>query len=875
MPLFCTCLQGHRWELDALPPEGEAAVRCPECGGPVAASSSGEPAAPVEPFDPAALALDPIKHGVSVVEEPPPRAAVPAPAEDRGPARPLPVARRPAPDPRRPAPRSSSGGLVTAVILLGVFALLLLIGGIALFLWYQGAVAREREMAAQNEMRMRMEAERARQMEMERARAEQQQRRQAEDARNLAEMRVRQLDQERQEARRREEGLKATLYAQGIALADLELRARNMPAALTHLRESPAEARGWEWRYLDRLARSDHALFTPHGGSSVLRAVFSPDGRHLLSGGTDRNGRLSDSVTGATLATLTGHKAPVRAVAYRPDGKVLATGGNRVIVRDAATGQPLVTLAGHKSGGTQSLAFSPDGKRLASVGFDRMVRIWDPESGKEVQTLRGHTGALYSVAYSPDGNLLASAGGGKAGDSVRSEVKVWDTRTGEELLSLLEPGGGILGVAFHPDGKRLATAAYSRGVKVWDVTARDEKPVPLLSFPAQVKGWCNCAFSPDGKLLATGGPGGPIALRDADSGRPVQTLMGLVAPVAHLAFSPDGKRLAVCRSGTSTLVVYDLGEPRLARRLEGQAAAPWSLAFSPDGKRLAGVGKDNAVLIWDALTGKQAQTLRGHTRPLQRLAFPTQRWVVSVGASSKQEEDAEVKVWDALAGKELHTLKGHPGGVGSIVFHPPGNRLILCSPGRQPLVYDCSTGQQANLGDVLGKDWQNLDMACLALSPDGGRVATSSRRPDLAGWAAIRERSTNQVLRQVRGHNTAIGVLAFSSDGKTLMVSHVDGRFLLWETDSAREVMDLGGSALYPHSRAFSPDGRRGVWFAGDETVQLWGTQPRPNRHLLTLRGHQSQLGGVTFSPDGHLIAAVGRDGTVLVWDGRPWTGRP
>ncbi|GAA2725591.1 serine/threonine-protein kinase [Actinocorallia aurantiaca] len=287
------------------------------------------------------------------------------------------------------------------------------------------------------------------------------------------------------------------------------------------------------------------------GHTNVIRAVaFSPDGRHLASGDRDGTVRLWD-VERRTLAAppVLAHTTVADSVAFSPDGRLLASSGDHAIrLWDAATLAPAAEpLHGHTHG-VRSVAFSPDGLLLASGGTDGTVRVWDMNSPAPVSVFE-HPGWVLSVAFSPDGRLLA--GGGSEG-----VIRLWDMTAHAPFgLPVQDHAGSVARVAFSPDGRLLAGCGSDRTVRLWDAASLAPVGGPL----GENDGWVLAlAFSPDGRLLAAGGEEGAVRLWDPVARTPLdQVLKADDGSVEALAFSPDGS-LLVAGGGDQVLRLWRL-----------------------------------------------------------------------------------------------------------------------------------------------------------------------------------------------------------------------------------------------------------------------------------------------------------------------------
>jgi WD40 repeat protein len=375
----------------------------------------------------------------------------------------------------------------------------------------------------------------------------------------------------------------------GSTIVTLKIQANDNLSGVAQMRFSN-DGRTWsDWESFSS-TRSNWDL-ARYGGSVNQRGP-----KTVYAQLQDRAGNVSQTFS-ATIrliaATLIGHRGSlyggsVNSVAFSPDGRLLASGSNDTTIKlwDVATGREVRTLTGHMLEVT-SVAFSPDGRLLASGSCDYTIKLWEVASGREVRTLTGHGGSVRSVAFSPDGRLLASG----ADDG---KIKLWEVATGREVRTL---GTWwtlwVDSVAFSPDGRLLASASGTE-IRLWEV-ASGSLVRTLEGHTDPVR---SVAFSPDGRLLASGSADETIKLWEVATGREVRTLMGHTDWVRSVAFSPNGKLLA-SGSGDKTIKLWEVATGREVRTLEGHTLVVTSVAFSPDGRLLASGSFDWTIKLWD------------------------------------------------------------------------------------------------------------------------------------------------------------------------------------------------------------------------------------------------------------------------------------
>ena len=572
------------------------------------------------------------------------------------------------------------------------------------------------------------------------------------------------------------------------------------------------------------------------GRISPWSIAFSHDSTTIASG--SRTIQVWDVDTGNPIATLTGHTESIGALAFSPDGKMLASASWDMSIKlwDIATEEQLSTRTG------QTSVFSPDGKTLAVISEDPTtespegtndtpqesdrqgpsIRLLNIATGEHLSTLKGDT-----LAFSPDGKILASR-------DTDGTIQLWNPATGERLRTFVppeptdtkqrppivrHPAPQNNRLVFSPNGSTLLSLndySTTHKVQLWNVAdGRLLSTTDTHTGPSRIYTFAT-AFSRDKPIFMSADETGAVHTWNTTTGEHLSTftLKGHEDWGSTLGFSADATALmsvGSLRQG-NTVRSWDInGNKEFTPMKLPQLNVRNAATFSPDGKTLAGVTDDtNTIGLWDLQTGTQRATLVGHTWFVETTTFSSDSGLLASG-----DRTGAIYVWDTVSGHRKKTLEAHQISVKALAFSPDGSTLASMNH-RGVRLWDVGTSTlRATL--IEHEDSGQADTLALAFSPDGKKLASVG-----SGKILLWDADTHRLLSELARRGPRVVVLVFAPDSSTLLIGCGDGTIEMWDTNTYTLK-----STIKPHTGRievlkFSPDGKTLASSSMDGTILLW-----------------------------------------------------
>jgi WD40 repeat protein/beta-lactamase regulating signal transducer with metallopeptidase domain len=642
-------------------------------------------------------------------------------------------------------------------------------------------------------------------------------------------------------------------------------------------------------------------MIAAHTGQ-IWFAEISKDGSMLASGGDDKGVRIRFGIPGSQPFSFgEGYRAAF-GIAVSPDQKWIATSHDDGLIKiwDASNGKHVKDLSGHKLR-VWSVAWTPDSKRLASVSGDwdnkeqaGEVKLWDVAESKLIRDFPGHTALVYTLAITPDGKRLVTAGHDKS-------IRIWDLDSGQQLNNLAS-AAGVRSLALSPDGKTLLTGSLDDNfLTFWDMDTLKEKgrqEMPAKGRVSRVK------YSPDGKKIAVAinvkpeemvmaNPKqqppkarmteiGQIILWDVEKNTGKILGMNHTGMALDCEFSPDSKALVSVggvygQEGEVHLWNAEFGHWMMD--LTGHKVWCEGCTFTKDSRIITGggiKGQPGELKIWNGKGAVAAAYWQGtHNGSVTCAAFNPDGTLLATGGVDKT-----IVIWDVAKYRkqwgppDKKVLKGHTNQLRNVRFSPDGT--ILASSGEDGLVifWNPKTGERIRTIEA-----HTMPAYGLAFSPDGKYIVSTAgnhKVKDAPGEVKMWKVADGAFVCEFGKHRTHVWNAAFSPDGKVLALAGGGGSINIFDVEKRTEIKAIP-QPVGIRAIAFSPDGKylaTGPSVAQDTVVRLWDTKTWTE--YAALEGHSNLVFNIRFSPDSKFVASAGADSRIFIWDiPQPKTPKP
>jgi len=491
-------------------------------------------------------------------------------------------------------------------------------------------------------------------------------------------------------------------------------------------------------------------LLLPQGHSDpVSTAIYSPDGKNILSASGDCTIKVWDAGTTECLKTLKGHTEFIRSAIYSPDKKrILSVSDDKTIIEwDAETGKLIKTFYGHTSE-IYSISCSKGGKKFLSASYDNTIKEWDADTGHCLKTYTGHTSFVSSAIYSLDEKKILSA-------SWDNTIKEWDTNSGECLRTIEGHTKGVLRAVYSPDEKGILSASHDLTIKEWDsVTGKNIK-----TFTGHLD-LVKCAlYSPDGKTILSASRDNTIKEWNRDTGECMRTFTGHKDWVNSAIYSPDGKKI-LSASRDNTIKEWDIVSGECEKTIAGYSSGLYNATYSADGKRILSASSDKTIKEWNAKTGECIKILARHTADITFVVYsPDGKNALSV------TNESIIRIWDLETGECIKSFPKYSQGISCVLYRPDGEKILVGTVNNKIEEWDFETGKCLKAFTGHKNPVTSIDV-----SPDGRNILSASGDPIIKIW----DIESGICLRTLESQCPGIKNAVYSPDGNKVMILSID-----------------------------------------------------------------------------------------------------
>ncbi|MEQ8156128.1 MAG: hypothetical protein ABRQ25_14775 [Clostridiaceae bacterium] len=584
----------------------------------------------------------------------------------------------------------------------------------------------------------------------------------------------------------------------------------------------------------------DMKIFINHGHKdAITSAVYSPDGKYIVSASWDNTLKEWNKETGMCIRTYVGHENTVTSSVYSPDGKYIisASWDNTLREWNRETGNCIRTYVGHENFVTSAI-YSPDGKYIISASRDNTLKEWSRETGTCVRTYEGHGNAVTNAVYSPDGKYIISA-------SWDSTLKEWDRDTGVCIRTYKGHKNFVTGSVYSPDGKYIISASWNKTLKEWD----RETGTCIKTYVGHLDNVENAVYSPDGKYIISASWDKTLKEWDRNTGMCIRTYVGHKNFVTSAIYSLDGKYI-ISASWDKTLKEWDRDTGTCIKKYEGYVDNVENAVYSPDGKYILSTSWDDTLKEWDRDTGICIRSYVGHESTVTSATYsPDGKYIISASW------DNTLKEWDRDTGMCIRTYEGHENIVTSAVYSPDGKYILSTSWDDTLKEWDRETG---NCIKTYKGHVGNVENA--VYSPDGKYIISASRDNTLKEW----DRDTGMCIRTYVGHENIVTSAVYSPDGKYILSTSWDDTLKEWDKETGICISTYVGHENIVTSAVYSPDGKYIISASCDNTLKEWDRDT--GMCIRTYEGHEDFVTSAVYSADCKYIISASLDGTLKEW---------